>query len=45
MVRENASISLLNNKSAVEHDALSADSPGNQAVGRWETLRIQQEKD
>jgi hypothetical protein len=37
--------SLLNRKSAIEHGAFSADSPGNQAVGRWETLPIQQEKD
>jgi hypothetical protein len=45
VVSKNASISSLNSKSAIEHGAFSADSPGNQAVGWWEPLRIQQEKD
>ena len=39
MVSKNAPISLLKSKRAIEHGAFSADSPGNQAVGHWETLR------
>jgi hypothetical protein len=35
MIGKNASISLLNSKSAIEHGAFSADSSGNQAVGHW----------
>jgi hypothetical protein len=44
LVGKNASIFLLNRKSATEHGAFSADSPENQAVGRWGPSRIQQKK-
>jgi hypothetical protein len=45
MVSKNAPISLLDSKCAIEHGAFSADSSGNQAIDRWESLPIQEEKE
>jgi hypothetical protein len=44
LVGKNASIFLLNRKSATEHGAFSADSPENQAVGRRNTAYAEEER-